>query len=199
MGRRGVTTQARLRKHCQIQPVERRRQRQASMYTRKIQSVHTNTNLVKLSLAEDWGVDEDGYDLSWPTEHSKFEIPTDLQLTMVALLLDEDHYEEEKAAKNRPRSTGLISRPMYLYLAFRDAIAQRLTMYATTIAQDTEMLQDRRLKRRQRMAVEVRLGEKEILATTLDATTKQIEEIEGEFKEECEDMEAMQSAKKRKT
>ncbi|KAL9129133.1 MAG: hypothetical protein Q9217_002343 [Psora testacea] len=152
----------------------------------------------RLELADDWEVIEDGYDLSLSAKDMEFEIPLDLQLTIVALLFDEAHYREEKAAQRRPKETYLFSRPLNLYLVFRDAITRRKDVYATTIAQDIEILGTTRLKNRHRMAVEVRLGEKEILAVALDAASKWIEAAVGEFEDRYKEEKVMESAKRRR-
>ena len=51
-----------------------------------------------------------------------------------------------------------------LNLVLREIIATRQQAYETTIAEDHGLLEDVTIQGRRRMAIEVRLGEKEILA-----------------------------------
>lgn len=60
-------------------------------------------------------------------------------------------------------------------LVLKKIITQRLNQYSTSIAEDTVLLRNSALQGRQRMAIEVRLGEKEILAAALDCVGKRIE------------------------
>lgn len=168
------------------------------MHTLEMHCVHTNADLMEIRLAEDWEAVEDGYDLSWPTPNGEFEIPLDLQFTIIALLLDEDQYKKERIGKLRPQKTQLISHQLKLHQCFRHALMQRLIEYPMTIAQDTELLKNTNLKRRHRMAIEVRLGEKEILAMALDATNNLIEDIRGEYRENLQERQIASSTKRRK-
>ena len=54
------------------------------------------------------------------------------------------------------------------------AIRSRQNDYATSIAEDNVLLQDTGVQSRRRMAVKVRLGEKEILAAALASIDKKI-------------------------
>lgn len=49
--------------------------------------------------------------------------------------------------------------------------------FKTTMAEDVALLQDKALPKRHRMAIEVRLGEKEIIATALDSMQSLIAEV----------------------
>lgn len=62
-------------------------------------------------------------------------------------------------------------------VALREVLLTHLKSYKTTIAEDTALLQDDRLSRRLRMAVEVRLGEKELVAVALDGLQRQMEAL----------------------
>ena len=53
---------------------------------------------------------------------------------------------------------------MPLALVLRKIISSRQSAYKTTIAEDAALLADSTVQGRQRLAIEVRLGEKEILA-----------------------------------
>lgn len=53
--------------------------------------------------------------------------------------------------------------------AVRTIVTKRQSDYLTTIAEDDNLLRDSQLSARHRMAVEVRLGEKEILALAKEA------------------------------
>ena len=57
-------------------------------------------------------------------------------------------------------------------LVIKKPLSQRQNEYATSIAEDTSLLQNPQVKGRSRMTIEVRLGEKEILAAALDSIKK---------------------------
>ena len=58
--------------------------------------------------------------------------------------------------------------------ALGKVIRSRQNDYATSIAEDRVLLQEKEIQGRRRMAIEVRLGEKEILAAALDYIDKRI-------------------------
>lgn len=60
-------------------------------------------------------------------------------------------------------------------LVLMKIIVGRLKSYSTSIAEDVVLLRDSDLDGRHRMAIEVRLGEKEILAAALDCVKARIE------------------------
>ncbi len=60
-------------------------------------------------------------------------------------------------------------------LVLRRIIVRRCDEYSTSLADDAALLQDSALQGRRRMAIEVRLGEKEILASTLNAVEDKIQ------------------------
>lgn len=57
-------------------------------------------------------------------------------------------------------------------LVIKKLLSQRQNEHATSIAEDTLLLQNPQLKGWLRMAIEVRLGEKEMLAAALDSIQK---------------------------
>ena len=56
-------------------------------------------------------------------------------------------------------------------------IVRRRDDYYTTIAEDATLLQDSAVQGRRRMAIEIRLGEKEILASALGAVEEKIHSL----------------------
>ena len=54
-------------------------------------------------------------------------------------------------------------------LVLKQIILRRRNEYSTSLAEDSVLLQDNAVQGRRRMAIEVRLGEKEILASALQA------------------------------
>ena len=106
---------------------------------------------------------QDGYDLSRPPEDKPFEFDQSLILTLTALLLDTD------AAKQAAARAGTPNQPprfllTTLGLVLKEIISHRQKAYKTTLAEDTARLEDFAVQGRRRMAIEVRRGEKEILA-----------------------------------
>ena len=65
-------------------------------------------------------------------------------------------------------------------LVLTKIIVGRLKSYNTSIEEDVVLLRDSELDDRHRMAIEVRLGEKEILAAALDCVRARIEVLSQE-------------------
>lgn len=100
-----------------------------------------------------------------------FEFDRALVLTITALLSeDEDFKEAMEDPPGRPPSH--LRRPLALVL--RKIISSRQSAYKTTIAEDAALLGDATVQGRRRMAIEVRLGEKEILALASEEIEKRI-------------------------
>ena len=100
-----------------------------------------------------------------------FEFDRALVLTITALLSeDEDFKEATEDPPGRPPS----HLRMPLALVLRKIISSRQSAYKTTIAEDAALLEDATVQGRRRMAIEVRLGEKEILALASDEIEKRI-------------------------
>ncbi len=56
-------------------------------------------------------------------------------------------------------------------------IVRRRHDYSTSIAEDASLLQDSEVQGRRRMAIEIRLGEKEILAAALEAVEEKMRSL----------------------
>ena len=89
----------------------------------------------------------------------------------MALLLDADDFEqsmEERPEILPPAMSNTINDVL------KEIISSRQKAYKTTIAEDYDLLNDVAIPLRRRMAIEVRLGEKEILALAADHVDKKI-------------------------
>lgn len=106
---------------------------------------------------------QDGYDLSRPPEDRSFEFDQSLILTITALLLDTDAAKQALAGIEAPNQPPLVLLTT-LGSILKEIISHRQKAYRTTLAEDVALLEDLTIRGRQRMAIEVRLGEKEILA-----------------------------------
>ena len=91
-------------------------------------------------------------------------------LTITALLLNPNEFEQ---AMEEPPEHPPLSMKSTLDLVLKEIIVTRRSAYKTTIAEDYGLLNDTTLQRRHRMAIEVRLGEKEILALAANAIEQQ--------------------------
>ena len=110
-----------------------------------------------------------------------FEFDRALIITITALLSeDEDFKETLEDPPDQPPSHLRIP----LALVLRKIISSRQSAYKTTIAEDTALLGDAAVQGRRRMAIEVRLGEKEILALASDGIEKQIIKCQSAIGEE---------------
>lgn len=121
---------------------------------------------------------EDGYDLHRPQANEDFELDPALLLVVHALLLNQEAFEEEMKAKEAPDEVPL---DLGTALVLRKVLIQRRASYGTSIAEDVALLRDEPVKGRTRMAVEVRLGEKEILAAALDSVENLIASHSSDF------------------
>lgn len=100
-----------------------------------------------------------------------FEFDRALVLTITALLSED---EDSKEALDDPPGRPPPHPQMPLALVLRKIISSRQSAFKTTIAEDAALLEDATVQGRRRMAIEVRLGEKEILALASDEIEKRI-------------------------
>ena len=86
-------------------------------------------------------------------------------------------------------------------LVLKKIIIRRRDEYNTSIAEDAVLLQDTALQGRRRMAIEVRLGEKEILGSALEAVEEKMRflSIEGLSLEAANGVADGARSKKRRT
>lgn len=96
---------------------------------------------------------QDGYDLNRPPEGEPFEFDQALILTVVALLLDREEFEQ---VPEEPLETVPASMQHRLNLVLKKIVASRQKSYKTTIAEDYALLGNSAVQGRRRMAIEVR-------------------------------------------
>lgn len=95
-------------------------------------------------------------------------------LTITTLLLDTEEFKKAlENAPEKPPQSVLIP----LNSVLKEIISSRQGAYSTTIAEDMALLNDPTVHGRLRMAVAVRLGEKEILASATDEVERRIAKI----------------------
>ena len=104
-----------------------------------------------------------------------FEFDRALILTITALLIGSKDFQK---ALEEPSEQPLPNPGMPLCLVLRDIILSRKSAYKTTIAEDAALLENAEVQGRRRMAIEVRLGEKEILAMAADEVEKKIDKLD---------------------
>ena len=109
-------------------------------------------------------------------ENQPFEFDRALVLTITALLYKEEDFVE--ALEDPPDQP-----PQFLWmpltLVLQKIISTKQSAYKTTLAEDAALLEDATVKGRRRMAVEVRLGEKEILALANDEIERRLVSYEA--------------------
>ena len=106
-------------------------------------------------------------------EWEYFEFPFELLCLVNALLLDDASYTSNILKRSQPSGCGASLQSKRIHQGLKDIINQRLRSYKTTLAQDVQLLSNS-LPRRHRMAVEVRLGEKRVLASALAALSDKL-------------------------
>ena len=102
---------------------------------------------------------------------STFNFERDLCLFVDALTMNPGTLQEEIDANEVPEVPRFTHQ---MGLALKKILLERFKAYKTTMAEDASLLSNDKLPRRLRMAVEVRLGEKEILAQALASLQRQI-------------------------
>ena len=131
--------------------------------------------------------------MSRPLENKRFDFDDGLLLTITALLLSADDYEKAAAADEPPDQPPAFMRET-LCLVLKSITTKRNEAYQTTIAQDVALLADSSVQGRRRMAIEVRLGEKEILAIAADEVDRRLVKLS----QPQDQMDASNNAKKRR-
>jgi len=132
----------------------------------------------RIELAEREGVYEDSYDLGHPGPDGPA-IPDELLALLYIILLDDENLEgllsSQSALPSRSKmSTELIGQVLVLLLRLREK------EYATTLEEDEKLSQETQLSHRTIMAVQVRLGEKQVLreamqeASTFEGSNKRM-------------------------
>ena len=149
---------------------------------------------MQLQLVEDWDILEDGYDLHRQSDCEVFKFPVALILMIHAYTMKWDTFNAATNASEIPNEMPL-NRDVALVLM--KIIVGRLKSYNTSIAEDVVLLRDSELDG---MAIEVRLGEKEILAAALDCVRARIEALSREDLAASSDQESTKGnyAKKRR-
>ena len=115
---------------------------------------------------------EDEYDLRRQPPGEIFEFDAALVLVINAYTMNKDAVKVATKAGEPPDEQPFN---LDVALVLKNILMQRLNKYSTCIAEDTVLLHNPALQGRKRMAIEVRLGEKEILAAALDCVGKKIE------------------------
>ena len=92
--------------------------------------------------------------------------------------MDSETLLEEIDANEAPEEPRFTSR---MKSALKEILLERLKSYSTTMADDQVALQDNNLTKRLFMAIEVRLGEKEIIAQCLDSLQRQLDDDNDEI------------------
>lgn len=125
----------------------------------------------QISYLEEQEVIDTGYDLSHqvPGEPLIESFPMELLVLQATLLLPPGEFQQLKSKDKLPKVKE-ITPPLAAMLV--SAIQQRGAQYPTTIEQDQEILatlKNNRSQKRRKMAVQVRMGEKQILQKLYDA------------------------------
>lgn len=92
-------------------------------------------------------------------------------LLVYTFVMDRDSFQYAKSADKFPNELRLN---LDTSLALKKIIIWHMNTYQTSLAEDAVLLQNSALQRRARMAVEIRLGEKEILAAALHYVEKRL-------------------------
>ena len=129
-------------------------------------------------LARRWGVLEESFELRRDETPAGFSIEPALYLLVDALTMDSAVMQEEFDANEIPEEPRFTHE---MGILLKKLLQARLKGYKTTMAEDAALLQDDHLPRRLQMAVEVRLGEKELIVTAIDGLQHQIDNVSGAY------------------
>lgn len=140
-----------------------------------------------MKFLDDLEILEDGYCIPRPSAEDKLTdiLPDELLALLKTLTLSPEQLAKYQS-KNRPPSPSLGSAEAQLLL---EAVQARLAEYPTTLQQDEALLADLprisesssedRSSYRRRMAIEVRLGEKQVLHRIRDMISAFISSLDG--------------------
>lgn len=124
--------------------------------TRDRENINRENRLIYLLEKE---ILEDNYDIVWPENSENMDFfPDDLSRYVKAMLTSEDKYKN--VAKTGASDDSLL---LLFKTTMKLVVHARMSEYPTSIAQDLKTLADQDLDIRQKMAIEVRLGEKNLL------------------------------------
>lgn len=120
---------------------------------------------MRIELADREGVYEESFDLNHPGSDGPA-IPDELLALIFILMVDEETFEAISASKmslpSRSKlATGRVGQALAVLIKARE------NEYGTTPEQDEEILQEGNLSGRERMAIQVRLGEKQVLRAAI--------------------------------
>ena len=124
---------------------------------------------MQLQSFNDWNDSEDYYELQRQPHGKEFGFDFALLLLVHTFVMDRDSFQIAKSAGKVPNELRLN---LEMALALKKIIIWHMNTYQTSLAEDAVLLQSSTLKRRARMAIEIRLGEKEILAAALHHVEK---------------------------
>lgn len=124
------------------------------------------------SYLEDKDSLEDAYDILWPDNSDNMDFfPTDL--SQYVKVMEADEAKWKGVAKTGICDDALLNKFKNVML---NVVTNRQKEYATTLAEDHKLLEDSNTTGRLRTAIEVRLGEKKILAAALERLKKRNDE-----------------------
>ena len=128
----------------------------------------------QLELADARDVLQMSYDLERQIDGDPLHIDPELVQFINILTMDAVTLKKAKSscsASNESRLTLIVA------LTLQKIIRSRQREYGTSIAEDSILLQNSSVRDRKTMAIEIRHGEKEILAATLQALEKRVESL----------------------
>lgn len=120
---------------------------------------------MQLQSFNDWNDCEDYYELHRQPHDKEFKLDFVLMLLVYTFVMDRDSFRRAKSAGKTPSELRLN---LEMALTLKKIIIWHMNTYQTSLTEDAVLLQSSALQRRARMAIEIRLGEKEILAAALD-------------------------------
>ncbi|MCJ1307528.1 hypothetical protein MMC25_001174 [Agyrium rufum] len=129
-----------------------------------------------ISLLEQWDAYDDSFDLTRECGDRSQKLSgfdPMLIMTLKATTLTADEVDVMRRLQKPPKPFLEESSITLL----KDVVIARQREYVTSLAEDANLLQSADLPRRKRMAIEVRMGEKEILASTLQFLNEELEKI----------------------
>lgn len=120
---------------------------------------------MQLQSFTDWNDCEDYYELHRQPHGKEFKLDFVLMLLVYTFVMDRDSFRRARSAGKTPSDLRLN---FEMALTLKKIIIWHMNTYQTSLTEDAVLLQSSALQRRARMAIEIRLGEKEILAAALD-------------------------------
>ena len=130
-----------------------------------------------MDLVQQLGIGKDAFELRHDNISPALNLDSELCLFIDALTMNMDTLKEEIQADQTPEDPRFTD---HMGLALKEILLKRLKSYKTTVAEDVALIHSEHLSKRLNMAVQVRLGEKKLIAAAINGLDWRIRGISNQ-------------------